>query len=89
MIEAVIMLFIGICIGLILKKLELKDFRQKLDKLLTIIVIILLFVMGITLGSDNNIIYNLMALGYNSIILASLIFLGSIIFAYIFRRVVS
>ncbi|MEM2154276.1 MAG: LysO family transporter [Nitrososphaeria archaeon] len=86
MIETVITLFIGIIIGLILKKLGLQDVRQKLDKLLSIVVVVLLFVMGLTLGSDNNIIYNLMLLGYNSLILASLIFLGSIIFSYIFRR---
>ncbi|MEM0053494.1 MAG: LysO family transporter [Nitrososphaeria archaeon] len=86
MIETVITLFIGIIIGLILKKLGLQDVRQKLDKLLSIVVVVLLFIMGLTLGSDNNIIYNLMLLGYNSIILASLIFLGSIIFSYIFRR---
>ncbi|MEM2180771.1 MAG: LysO family transporter [Nitrososphaeria archaeon] len=86
MIETVITLFIGIIIGLILKKLGLQDVRQKLDKLLSIVVVVLLFIMGLTLGSDNNIIYNLMLLGYNSLILASLIFLGSIIFSYIFRR---
>lgn len=86
MIETVIMLFIGLIIGFTLKKLGLHDIRQKLDKLLSIIVITLLFIMGLTLGSDNNILYNLVLIGYNSIILASLIFLGSVILGYIFRR---
>ncbi len=87
MIETITMLFIGLVIGFALKKFRVKDVGRKLDKMLSIIVMFLLFVMGLKLGSDDKIIYNLMFLGYHSIILAFLIFLGSIIFGYLFNRV--
>jgi hypothetical protein len=38
------------------------------------------------MGSDKKIINNFMALGYNSVVLSALAFLGSIIFGYLFRR---
>lgn len=88
MIETITMLFIGLVTGLCIKKLRVKGLERRLDKMLSIIVMVLFFVMGLTLGSDDKIIYNLMFLGYHSIILASLIFLGSTIFGYIFRRVI-
>ncbi|MBC7092042.1 MAG: hypothetical protein H5T50_09090 [Nitrososphaeria archaeon] len=54
--------------------------------MLSTIVLVLLFLMGLTFGSDEKIVYNFMVLGYGSIVLSALAFLGSIIFGYIFRR---
>lgn len=86
MIETLIMLSIGLTIGFLFKKFHTEKLKWKLNSLLSVVVIVLLFVMGLTLGSNDEIIYNFTILGYNSIVLALLIFFGSILFGYIFKR---
>ena len=86
MIETLAMLLIGLAIGFMFKKLGMQSIKAKLDDLLSIIVLFLLFLMGIAFGSDQKIINNFMILGYNSVVLSALAFLGSIIFGYLFRR---
>jgi uncharacterized membrane protein YbjE (DUF340 family) len=86
MIETLAMLLIGLAIGFVFKKLGMQSIKAKLDDLLSIIVLFLLFLMGIAFGSDQKIINNFMTLGYNSVVLSALAFLGSIIFGYLFRR---
>jgi len=86
MIGTLAMLLIGLAIGFMFKKLGMQSIKAKLDNLLSIIVLLLLFLMGLAFGSDQKIINNFMALGYNSVILSALAFLGSIIFGYLFRR---
>ena len=86
MIETLAMLLIGLAIGFMFKKLGMQSIKAKLDNLLSIIVLFLLFLMGIAFGSDQKIINNFMALGYNSVVLSASAFIGSIIFGYLFRR---
>jgi uncharacterized membrane protein YbjE (DUF340 family) len=86
MIETLAMLLIGLAIGFMFKKLGMQSIKAKLDDLLSIIVLFLLFLMGIAFGSVQKIINNFMTLGYNSVVLSALAFLGSIIFGYLFRR---
>lgn len=86
MIETLAMLLVGSIIGFMFRKLGMRSIKAKLDRMLSTIVLILLFLMGLTFGSNEKIVYNFMALGYGSIVLSILAFLGSIIFGYVFRR---
>ncbi len=78
-------LFLGIMVGYIIRR---KHLSIKIDSYLVISVVILLFLIGMNLGSNGEIIQNLLILGIQSFMLAIASILGSALMAYIISRYV-
>lgn len=68
-------MFVGIGIGYVLRNLQ---FLQKIEKSTSLTIFLLLFVLGISIGSNSLIINNLGRFGWQAAILATLSILGSI-----------
>lgn len=67
-------MFVGIGIGYVLRNLQ---FLQKIEKSTSLTIFLLLFVLGISIGSNSLIINNLGRFGWQAAILATLSILGS------------
>jgi len=80
-----IMLILGFIIGYVMRR---NHVRIKIDRYLVFSVIILLFLIGVNLGSNKDIIKNIMILGIQSFILAITSVIGSAIIAYMVSRYV-
>ncbi len=63
----------GMCIGYLLRKKDLNS----VHKIIIILIWLLLFLLGVEVGSDRRIIQNLAALGLDSLIIALACVLGS------------
>ena len=72
-------MFVGIGIGYVLRNLQ---FLQKIEKS-TSLTILLLFVLGISIGSNSLIINNLGRFGWQAAILATLSILGSMLASFL------
>ena len=72
-------MFVGIGIGYVLRNLQ---FLQKIEKS-TSLTIFLLFVLGISIGSNSLIINNLGRFGWQAAILATLSILGSMLASFL------
>ena len=66
----------GIGIGYVLRNLK---FLQKVEKTTSVTIFLLLFVLGVSIGSNSLIINNLGKFGSQAIVLASLSFCGSML----------
>lgn len=88
MLEAIIML-LGVFAGIFLLKLK-NSIKLKCislnNKLQTLAVILIIFIMGINLGSMNNFEENILSLGYQSILFALIPTLFSVMVVYIFTQ---
>ncbi|MBC7091509.1 MAG: hypothetical protein H5T50_06325, partial [Nitrososphaeria archaeon] len=58
MIETLAMLLVGSIIGFMFRKLGIWSIKAKLDRMLSTIVLVLIFLMVLTFGSDEKIVYN-------------------------------
>lgn len=72
-------MFGGIAVGFLLRK---QTFLQKIGKPISYTILLLLFLLGISVGSNNEIIKNLPLLGGQALLLASAGTLGSILAAW-------
>ncbi|MDH6306240.1 uncharacterized membrane protein YbjE (DUF340 family) [Parabacteroides sp. PF5-5] len=72
-------MFGGIAIGYLLRRVE---FLQKIGKPISYTIILLLFLLGISVGGDREIVNNLPALGGQAFILALAGTLGSVLAAW-------
>ena len=70
-------MFVGIGIGYVLRNLQ---FLQKIEKSTSLTIFLLLFVLGISIGSNSLIINNL---GWQAAILATLSILGSMLASFL------
>lgn len=69
---------LGIAVGTILKKRE--KFLTISSKLMELCVFLLLFWLGYLMGTDKNVINNLLTMGIDAIILSLFSIIGSILF---------
>ena len=69
-------MFVGIGIGYVLRNLQ---FLQKIEKSTSLTIFLLLFVLGISIGSNSLIINDLGRFGWQAAILATLSILGSML----------
>ncbi len=76
-------MFLGIGVGYVLKNVE---FLQKISKSISITIFLLLFLLGISVGADSNIINNLSTLGTQALLLAVAGSLGSAIAAWVIYK---
>ena len=72
-------MFVGIGIGYVLRNLQ---FLQKIEKSTSLTIFLLLFVLGISIGS-NSLIINLGRFGWQAAILATLSILGSMLASFL------
>lgn len=88
MLEVIIML-LGVLAGIFLLKLK-NNIKLKFislnNKLQTLTVIFIIFIMGINLGSMDNFEENILTLGYKSILFALIPTLFSVVVVYIFTQ---
>jgi len=71
-------MFGGIAVGYLLRKVEA---LQKVGKLISVTIFLLLFLLGITVGSNPDIMNNLTTLGWQAFLLAFAGTLGSVVVA--------
>ena len=74
MFSIISVMFAGIGIGYVLRNLK---FLQKVEKTTSVTIFLLLFVLGVSIGSNSLIINNLGKFGSQAIVLASLSIFGS------------
>ena len=73
-------MFIGIGIGYLLRNLR---FLQKIEKSISFTIFLLLFILGLSIGSNNLIINNLWKFGWQAGVLAILSILGSMLASFL------
>lgn len=61
---------------------------KQVSVVLTVIICLLLLILGISVGANDNIISNLGTLGYNALIIALGSVLGSVIIALLLNKVI-
>ena len=72
-------MFMGIGIGYLLRDLR---FLQKVEKSISLTIFLLLFVLGLSIGS-NSLIINIGKFGWQAIVLATLSILGSLLASFL------
>ena len=72
--------FTGIGIGYLLRDLR---FLQKVEKSISLTIFLLLFVLGLSIGSNSLIINNIGKFGWQAIVLATLSILGSLLASFL------
>lgn len=82
MLKIVGIMLLGICIGFLSRKKELKWIRP----IITSLIWILLFLLGIEVGCNRRIIEGLHTLGLEAIVLSIGSTIGSILFAWLLWR---
>ncbi len=81
MFTVVIIMFLGMCVGFFLrKKTKTKTF---IEKLTTAVIFILLFVLGMAIGSNKNIMHSLQTLGTQALIISFGAIAGSVLLAWL------
>ncbi len=70
------MMFTGIGVGYLFREV---NFLQKVDRTTSLTIFVLLFVLGISIGSNRLIVDNLGRFGWQAAVLASLSVLGSLL----------
>lgn len=73
-------MFTGIGIGYLLRDLQ---FLQKVEKSISLTIFLLLFVLGLSIGSNSLIINNIGKFGWQAIVLATLSILGSLLASFL------
>lgn len=73
-------MFTGISIGYLLRDLR---FLQKVEKSISLTIFLLLFVLGLSIGSNSLIINNIGKFGWQAIVLATLSILGSLLASFL------
>lgn len=73
-------MFTGIGIGYLLRDLR---FLQKVEKSISLTIFLLLFVLGLSIGSNSLIINNIGKFGWQAIVLATLSILGSLLASFL------
>jgi len=81
MIEVLIIMTVGIIVGLLLRKKQ--NIVNYFNKSIIWFVVILLFLMGISVGVNNKIMDNLSSIGLQGLILSLTAILGSSVLSYI------
>lgn len=76
-------MFGGIAVGYLLRKVEI---LQKVGKPISLTIYLLLFLLGITVGSNPDIMNNLTTLGWQAFLLAFAGTLGSVVVAGLVYR---
>lgn len=78
MFTVIAIMFGGIAVGYVLRRVEV---LQRVGKLISVTIFLLLFLLGITVGSNPDIMNNLGTLGWQAFILAFAGTLGSVVVA--------
>lgn len=79
-------MIIGMILGI--KSIGKKFFSNKIDKLQTLLLSSLIFVMGISLGNDENLISNIVKIGINGIAFGIATIIGAVIFVHLYVKII-
>lgn len=80
MFTVISIMFAGIAIGFLLRKVSV---LQKIGKLISYTIYLLLFLLGISVGSNPDIVNNLSSLGLQAFLIAFAATLGSVLAAWV------
>ena len=83
MFSIISIMFLGIGIGYLLRNLK---FLEKVEKSTSLTIFLLLFVLGLSIGSNTLIVNNLGKFGWQAIVLATSSILGSMLASFIVLR---
>jgi len=78
-------LFLGIFIGY--KEISHKKLLDRLSHLQMAALIVLLFIMGIRIGVDEEVIRSIGKLGFQAFVLSSSAIVGSVVTVFLYRKV--
>lgn len=84
MITVLVIMVAGMILGYLLK--EKKKFLQISEKLTTIIIFVLLFMLGIGVGLNEKVISSIDTIGWQATLITAGSILGSLIFAFIIYK---
>lgn len=76
-------MFLGILLGYIFRGI---DKLQRISKLISYTIYLMLFLLGISVGANKEVVNNLPTLGVQALILASAGVIGSAIFAWLIYK---
>ncbi len=85
MFKVLALMILGIGVGYIFRKKNLSF----ISKVITVLIWILLFVLGLEVGSNPQIVYNLGKLGFDALVITVGALLGSIILAALLWKFVN
>ena len=83
MFKVLFLLFIGIGVGYLLRRMPL---LQKVEKTTSVTIFFMLFVFGLTIGSNDELVAGLGRFGYQAFILATAGICGSLFASYLAYR---
>ena len=86
MFSIISIMFLGIGIGYLLRNLK---FLEKVEKSTSLTIFLLLFVLGLSIGSNSLIVNNLGKFGWQAIVLATSSILGSMLASSLVLRLFS
>ena len=76
MFAIITVMFFGVGIGYLFRRVE---FLQKAETSISLTILLLLFILGISVGSNELILNNLLSFGWQAALLASSAILGSVL----------
>ncbi len=76
-------MFAGVAAGLLMRKVRA---LAHIGKAISATIFIMLFFLGVKIGADKNIVYNLSTLGIQALVLALAGAMGSVVFASLLYR---
>ncbi len=76
-------MFLGVCLGVLLRRVK---FLRHIDKSVSFTILVLLFLIGSEVGGNEAITSNLGQLGFQAAVLAFLGVFGSVLAAWLVRR---
>ncbi|MDL2221438.1 lysine exporter LysO family protein [Parabacteroides sp. OttesenSCG-928-N08] len=83
MFTVITIMFVGIAVGYLFRHVQL---LQKTGRLITVTIVLLLFLLGISVGANRALINNLGTLGVQALVIALAGTLGSVLAAWIVYR---
>lgn len=85
MFSIILTMLAGVIIGHFLRH---RDCSARVERTISLTILVLLFVLGLSVGSNRQIIANLVHLGWQAVVLATLSLIGSVLAAFLVYRVI-
>ncbi len=84
MFKILFLLIIGICVGYLFRKVEI---LQKVEKTISLTIFFMLFVFGVSIGSNDELVGNLGKYGFQAMVLAVFGVVGSLLASFFAYRI--
>ncbi len=82
--DIIIIMSLGVLVGYLIR--EKRFIISKIDRIISIAIYILLFILGVAIGGDNQIVSNLSELGAIALFITISAIFGSLIFSWLLYK---